>query len=144
MDVYPTIVRRERISYDMDSAREVTDWLATNGVAGTRLLTQEIAIPHGWRMNKSRMYRESVESIQQHIADHPISAHYAVVAEYLLNERSSKAVGIHLYIIDPAGSLVFSLDLNSRNPALQKAEPQSIADCTTLLIAVLEDEMLAN
>lgn len=143
LSVYPTIVRRENVAHDPESARRIANWFESHGLGRARLINQNVEIDGPWRINQSRMFRESVRSFEEHLESSPLDSHYGVMAEYLMG-GGTRVVGIHLYVIDPAGSPTFTIGLNSHDRVFELADPRSVEDCTALLISELEAEFLPN
>jgi hypothetical protein len=138
--VYPTFVRAEDGSYDGESASQIGEMLTAEGLAEVTPSDAEVPITGSWGMNQAKMLQESAVDFAAHVAEHPIETEYALLAEYLILGTGIPG-GIHCYIVDADGRLAFVVLLNSHWSEFSDADPQTIEDCTAVLIGVLREEL---
>ena len=138
--VFPAVVRRQAISYDENSAARIGEFLATQRLGQGTVSDVHVGISGPWHMNQARMLRESAEEFAFYVKDHPIETAYAVLPEYLLS-GSDAVHGIHGYIIDKNGKVAFVVLQNSKWPAFQGVNPQTVEDCTEVLVRALRESL---
>ncbi|NOG54285.1 MAG: hypothetical protein HND57_08145 [Planctomycetes bacterium] len=131
--VFPTIVRSSEVSHDVDAGKAAADYFTSNGLAA---VTWDEAglIPAGgtWGHNQAKMFRQSIESFAQYLADAPIKTDYAFVSEYLISSNG-RPVGVHGYLLKSDGTPAYGLLLNSHHEPFYETDPQTIEDATTVL-----------
>jgi hypothetical protein len=138
--VYPAVVRElgptVKTSWDMESAREIAEWLNGNGFGEARVSENkpEIAVKPG--MNQAKMFRAGIRSFGEWVRANPPETEYACVAEYLMM-RNGKAGGIHVYCVDRAGTPVFGSLSNSHWPEFKQVKPASVRDASRVAVGSL-------
>ena len=138
--VFPTFVRGEEPSYDGNSAGQIGEMLTEEGLAEVTLSEVEVPITGSWGMNQAGMLEESAEAFASYLAEHSMDTEYGLLAEFLIGGRGVP-VGIHCYVLDAQGRLTFVVLLNSHWSEFSEADPQTVEDCTDVLIGVLRDEL---
>lgn len=139
--VYPAFVRDgQEHRYDAVSAARIAGLLTDRGLADVTLSEAEIPITGGWHMDQSRMFRESTEALGGFVREHPIETDYALLAEHIIGGRGVP-VGIHCYVVDAEGTPALGVLLNSHWTEFSSANPQTVDDCTDVLLGVLEDRL---
>jgi len=141
--VFPTFVRALDTSYDEDAAREIGEFLTGEDLGDVALSTENVPIIGSWGMNQAKMLRESAEDFAGYVRDHPIETEYALLAEYLILGTGIPG-GIHCYVLDAQGRVAHVVLLNSHWSAFADADPQTVEDCTGVLIEVLRDDLKPN
>jgi hypothetical protein len=114
--------------------------LTAEGLAEVTLSEAEVPITGSWGMNQAKMLRESAEAFAAYIVEHPIETEYALLAEYLILGTGVPG-GIHCYILDGQGRVAYVVLLNSHWSEFSDADPQTVEDCTDVLIGVLREEL---
>ena len=141
--VFPAFVRSDGASYDADAAERIGEFLTADGLGDVTLSNEDVPITGSWGMNQAKMLRESAEDFAGYVRDHPIETEYALLAEYLILGTGIPG-GIHCYVLDAQGSVAHVVLLNSHWSAFADADPQTVEDCTGVLIEVLRDDLKPN
>lgn len=142
--VYPAVVRDgAESSYDVAGATELADFLAAEFVAEAKVSPEEVAVTGGWHSNEALMWQESAAALAAHVEAHPIDTAYAILPEYLILGNGPVG-GIHCYVVDAEGTLAYGLLLNSHHEEFQDADPQTVQDCTPVLMTALRNELKAD
>ena len=137
--VHPAYVRRADAassSYDLSAAARVAEALTAEGFATTRLCDAEVPLDGDWGRNQAAMWRASAASFAAFGTTHADDTEFLLVPEYLMG--SSKAGGVHAYVVNRTGDIVWGCHLNSHNDLFEKAAPTTPEDCTAVLVAYLE------
>jgi hypothetical protein len=136
--VYPTFVRDgQDHRYDAAAAQRIANMLERRG-AQVQRSEAEVPITGGWHMNEARMFRESTEALASFVRKNSIQTEYALLAEYIIGGRHVP-VGIHCYAVDAEGTPALGVLLNSHFTEFSSVNPQTVNDCTDILLGVLED-----
>ncbi len=139
--VYPAFVRQgKENAYEPGAAEAVGAFFADEGLATVTLSAEHVPITGGWHMNQARMLRESAEDFAKYVVEHDIQTDYALLPEYLTGS-SGGVGGVHCYLLDAEGTVAYAMLLNSHHKPFYEANPQTVADCTTVLIGVLHDDL---
>ncbi len=139
--VYPAFVRQgKENAYEPGAAEAVGAFFADEGLATVTVSQEQVPITGGWHMNQARMLRESAEDFAKYVVEHDIKTDYALLPEYLTGGKGHVG-GIHCYLLDAEGTVAYAMLLNSHHKPFQEADPQTIADCTAVLIGVLRDDL---
>jgi hypothetical protein len=139
--VFPTFIREgEQGRYDPESAQQIGEHLTSANLATVQVNSAEVPISSEWGMNQSKMLRESAADFSAYVQAHPIATDYALLAEYLLG-GGGKVMGIHLYVVDAGGTVAYAVLQNSHHPEFQAVDPQSLADCTEVLLRALAADL---
>ncbi|RMF80988.1 MAG: hypothetical protein D6744_07660 [Planctomycetota bacterium] len=141
--VFPACVRSRTAEYNHEVGAALAAYFNDSGFARATVSEQEPVLKTQWQMNQAKMWRQSAESFRAHIAEHPIDADYALLAEYLLLGDGGVG-GIHCYVVDRQGRLAEGLLLNSHHEEFSEANPQTIDDCTKVLEAVIDEAWRRN
>ena len=91
-----------------------------------------------------RKLRESAQAFADHILANPIVTEYGFLAEYIFLAGGGGVGDIHCYILDTSGIVAFVVLLNSHHEPFSAADPQSIEDCTSVLIDVVWDVLTSD
>lgn len=139
--VYPAFVRKgQEHSYEPGAAEAVGVFFADEGLATVTVSQEQVPITGGWGYNQARMLRESAADFAKYVVEHDIETDYALLPEYL-TFREGRVGGIHCYLLDAEGTVAYAVLLNSHHRPFYEADPQTVADCTTVLIGVLRDDL---
>ncbi len=139
--VYPAFVRQGREnSYEQGAAEAVGVFFADEGLGTVTVSQEQVPIIGGWHMNQARMLRESAKDFAKYVVAHDIETDYALLPEYLTGGEGYVG-GIHCYILDAEGTVAYAMLLNSHHKPFYEADPQTVADCTAVLIEVLRDDL---
>ena len=141
--IFPAVVRTAELAYDSTAASQIGEFITNDGLANVTLSDAQVPITGEWQSNQAAMLRESIADFAQYIADHPIETDYALLAEYLIGGLNLP-VGIHAYILNGQGQVADVVLLNSHWAPFADADPATVEDCTTVLIAVLDDELTTS
>ena len=142
MTVFPAFVRDGQESlYDESGAVRIGELFADEGLAEVTISQERVPITGPWHCNQARMLRESAAGFAGHLQDHPVDTGYALLPEYLLL-RDSVVGGIHCYIVDAENRLAYVVLQNSHWPIFTEVDPQTLDDCTEVLVRVLRQELL--
>jgi hypothetical protein len=142
--VFATYVRDgETPTYDPASAGEIGDLLANDGVATVTQDASEVPITSEWGMNEARMFQESLANFTAYLGEHPLTTEYGLLAEYLIGGQGVP-VGVHIYVVDGEGRCAYGTGVNSHHDAFNSVNPQNVADCTTIALNVLNDDLVAK
>ena len=136
--VFPAFVRGEDTSYDANTAEEVAGFFEAEQLAAASVSDQEVPITDPWGSNQAEMLRNSAASFAAHLNENPVETEFALLPEYLMGP--GYAVGIHCYIIDGEGRIAFAELLNSHHAPFSNADPQTVEDCTEVLMSVLRED----
>jgi hypothetical protein len=137
--VFPAFVRGEDTSYDANAAEEVAGFFEAEGLAAASASDQEVPISGSWGSNQAKMLRSSAVSFAACLGENPVGTEFALLPEYLMGP--GYAVGIHCYVIDSEGRIAFVELLNSHHAPFSNADPQTVEDCTEVLISVLREDL---
>ncbi|MHC4422395.1 MAG: hypothetical protein ACYS1E_17615 [Planctomycetota bacterium] len=135
--VYPAYSRRRAGEYDEAAAERLAGFLRAESLAEVTVSEEQMPITGPWHHNQARMLQESADSFAAYLRDHPIGTEYALLAEYLFGREV--AGGIHCYVLDAEGTVVYVVLLNDHWPPFAEAAPRTVDDCTDVLIDVLRD-----
>lgn len=151
--VYPAVVRTQTLAYDGSAATQIAAALNADGIANASATDVHAPLTGGWSHDQSRMWRESARAFADYVKAHPPGTPYAALPEYLLLGPGPAATsepsgapdrvnvgGIHLYVVDMEGRVVKGIGLNSHHKPFTDANPQSVADCTQVIIDRLRAE----
>ncbi|NOT00821.1 MAG: hypothetical protein HOP29_09355 [Phycisphaerales bacterium] len=137
--VFPAAVRGTTMTYDDHAAARLTESLNAAGLADATASDGHVPITGPWRMNQSRMWRDSAKEFGEYVRANPIGTRYALLPEYL--DGKTEVIGIHTYIVDAEGAVAFVVLLNSHWEEFSKVNPKTEGDCTAVLIDVLRDRL---
>jgi len=137
--VFPAAVRRSAVTYDDGASAKLADFLNKSGLADAKASNRHVQITGPWRHNQARMLKESAKEFGEYVRANTIETQYALLPEYLGGR--TEAGGIHAYIVDAQGTVVFQVLLNSHWPEFAKVKPKTEDECTTVLIDVLRDRL---
>lgn len=138
--VFPTVVRDGKtIRYDATEAQRVATYLTANDLAQVTVSADEVPIPGPWHMNEAQMFRESIEALQQYIAEHPVTTDYVLMVEVL--RGSTEVGGVHAYVLEKSGTPAFGELLNSHQKDFAAKKPKTAADATDVLLTVVDNEL---
>ncbi len=139
--IYPAFVRQgQESSYEPGAAEAVGEFFADEGLATVTVSQEQVPISGGWHMNQARMLRESAEDFAKYVVEHDVATDYALLPEYLTGSTGGVG-GIHCYLLDAEGTVAYAVLLNSHHRPFYEADPQTVADCTAVLIGVLRDDL---
>ncbi len=139
--IYPAFVRQGREhSYEPGAAEAVGEFFADEGLAAVTISQEHVPITGGWGHNQARMLRESAKDFATYVVERDIETDYALFPEYL-TFREGRVMGIHCYLLDAEGTVAYAVLLNLHHEPFYEADPQTVADCTTVLIGVLRDDL---
>ena len=137
--VFPAVKRSNALSYDHDAAAQIAAFLTGAQLGEVTVAAAEVPLDGGWHHNQARMLAESAASFAAYLKEHPVETEYALLAEYLFGR--SEVGGIHCYILDAEGRVADAVLLNSHHRPFADAQPKTVADCNTVLIKVLREEL---
>ncbi|UCF34604.1 MAG: hypothetical protein JSV78_04730, partial [Phycisphaerales bacterium] len=141
--VFPAYVRGEQGTdavYDADAAQAIAGFIDEEGLATVTVSDGEVPIAGPWHMNQAQMLAESAASFGGYLQDNPAESDYALLAEYLIGPRA--VMGIHCYVIDGDGRIAYVVLLNSHHSPFSEADPQTVEDCTEVLLSVLREDLV--
>ena len=144
--VFPAYIRYGEgdDSYDEDAATSLGLFFQDEDLAIVTLSEEKVPLQETWHSNQAQMLQESAQAFAAYILANPISTEYGVLAEYIFLAGSGSVGGIHCYILDTSGKLAFVVLLNSHHEVFSEADPQTIEDCTSVLIDVLRDILIPD
>lgn len=141
--VFPAYVRGEQDTdpvYDADAAQAIAGFIDEENLATVTVSDEQVPITGPWHMNQAQMLQESAASFGGYLEDNPAESDYALLAEYLLGPRT--VMGIHCYVIDGEGRIAYVVLLNSHHNPFSEADPQTVEDCTEVLLSVLREDLV--
>jgi hypothetical protein len=138
--VYPAYIRRRTGDYDDATAERLAEFLRAESLAQVTVSDERVLITGSWRRNQAGMLQESAEAFATWLDEHPIRTDYALLAEYLFGREA--VGGIHCYVLDAEGTVVYAVLLNDHWPAFAEVMPRTVDECTDVLIDVLRDSWL--
>jgi hypothetical protein len=138
--VFPSIVRSERLDYDVASQMELIAHFTKARLAKAYASGVEITVPSEPSYDQSRMWRASAEAFAAHIRNTRPDSDYALLAEFLMNGRG-EPIGIHAYVADAAGRLSYGVGLNSHHAVFSRNNPKTLADAIRVLLEYLEEDL---
>ena len=141
--VFPAFVRSGEGSYENNAASGIGDFLANEQLADVTISQEQVPVTGSWGSNQATMFRESAADLGAYVKEHSMDTRYALLPEYLIGGQGIP-VGIHCYVVDANGKLVFGVLLNSHWSVFTDADPQTIEDCTEVLVEALRPELLSE
>ena len=139
--VYPAFVRQGRENfYEPRAAEAIGVFFADERLATVTVSQEQVPITGGWGHNQARMLRDSAEDFAKYVVAHGIETDDALLPEYLTGGEGYVG-GIHCYMLDAEGTVAYAVLLNSHHKPFYEADPQTIADCTAVLIGVLREDL---
>lgn len=138
--VFPAFVRHGEPPYDESAAVSIGEFLTGEGLAEVATSQEQVPITGPWRHNQARMLRESAAEFAAYLKANPTATEYALLPEYLAGDWG--VGGIHCYIVDADNRLAFVVLQNSHWPVFREVNPQTIDDCTEVLIRVLRKSLV--
>ena len=90
--------------------------------------------------DSAKMLKESAEAFATYLAEHPVATEYALLPEYLLGRTT--VGGIHCYIVDAENRWAYAVLLNSHWEEFIEMNPQTVDDCTPVLIEALRGDLV--
>jgi len=135
--VYPAYIRRRTGAYDEAAAERLAEFLRAESLAQVTVSDEQVPITGPWHHGQPTMLRESAESFAAYVGDHPIATDYALLPEYLFGREA--AGGIHCYVLDAKGTVVYVVLLNDHWEPFAEVMPRTVDECTDVLINVLRD-----
>ncbi|MHC5006084.1 MAG: hypothetical protein ACYTGF_01865 [Planctomycetota bacterium] len=135
--VYPAYIRRRTGAYDEAAAERLAEFLRAESLAEVTVTDDQVPITGPWHRNQARMLRESAESFAAYVDENPIATDYALLGEYLFGREA--AGGIHCYVLDAEGTVVYVVLLNDHWEPFAEVMPRTVDECTDVLINVLRD-----
>ncbi len=137
--VFPAAVRRgATMSHDRHAATTIGAALSDASIAEVTVSDERVSIKGPWRMNQAKMLRESAADFAAHVREHPIETDYALLSEYLIG--GGGVGGVHCYILDADGTVVWAGLWNSHHEAFTEANLRTPDDCAAMLAKVLRSE----
>jgi len=99
-------------------------------------------------MNEARMWRDSAADFTKYLSDHPLETRYALLVEYLIGgkglESGGQVLGVHYYIARDDAVLAGGGLANSHHEDFNAVNPQTIADCTSVMKRLLNSRLKAR
>ncbi len=139
--VFPAFVRDgEEHRYSVSAARDIAAFLTDEKLAPAGVSDAEVPVTSKWGMNQARMFRDSLADFSAYVKEHPIETDYALLPEYLFGGRGAVG-GVHVYLVGADGVCAYAVLLNSHHEAFNDVNPQTVPDCTRLVLNVLRDEL---
>jgi hypothetical protein len=140
--VFPAFVRDgDGRRYDADAANAIGAFLAQEELATVTVSNAEVPITGQWGANQAKMFRDSAADLGNFVRQNPIQTDYALLPEYLIGGRELP-VGVHLYLVDAEGTVAYALLFNSHHQEFRDVDPQTVQDCTTILINRLRADLV--
>ncbi len=140
--VFPAFVREDDSAYDESAALSIGAFLTDEGLADVTVSTEQVPITGPWHSNQSQMLQESAAEFAAYLNDDPVDTEYALLPEYLFLGNNAGVGGVHCYIVDADNRLAFVVLQNSHWPIFTEVNPQTVDDCTTILIEVLRESLV--
>jgi hypothetical protein len=134
--VYPTILRRDTISHDADSARRLADELERAGLARVEVSADEVPVTAGWTPNQAAMWNRSLAEFRGWLAAHPAGADHLLLVECLLQPNDLLA-GVHVYLVDREGRVALRRLYNSHREEFKAVARRGLSGCTDLALQTL-------
>jgi len=140
--VFPAYVRDgQENRYEDGAAAPIGQFFADENLATASISEEHVPITGPWHSNQAQMLEESAEAFAAYLAEHPVATEYALLPEYLLLGGSAVG-GIHCYIVDAENRLAYVVLLNSHWEVFIEMNPQTVDDCTPVLIEALREDLL--
>jgi hypothetical protein len=141
--VFPAYVRDgQQNRYEDAAAPPIGQLFVDEDLATVTVSEEHVPITGPWHSNQAKMLTESAEAFASYLAEHPVATEYALLPEYLLLGGSGAVGGIHCYIVDAENRLAYVVLLNSHWDVFIEMNPQTVADCTPVLIEALREDLL--
>lgn len=138
--VFPAFVRDGEPPYDENAAVSIGEFLTDEGLAEVAISQEQVPITGPWHNNQARMLRESAAEFAEYLKANPTATQYGLLPEYLAGDWG--VGGIHCYIVDADNRLAFVVLQNSHWPIFTEVNPQTVDDCTEVLIRVLRESLV--
>jgi len=121
--VFPAYIRQHKSSsYDSAAAASIAAFLRNEGFAEAVLSNEKVPISGAFRVNQSRMFRETSREFASYLRVNPIQTRYALITEYLMTGNEGVG-GVHCYVIRKDGMRAFGVLLNSHHKSFAQAAP---------------------
>jgi hypothetical protein len=145
LTVYPVMLRSGSASakFDRALAVQLAERLRRRGLTVT-VVDAEPPLHSEPGFNQAALFRENALAFGEYVAKRqpPLkSGEYALQPELLLN-ASGAPIGVHGYIVTPAGELAGGLGLNSHHEAFQIVNPRTPQDGLEVLLRAFDEEYL--
>ena len=141
--VFPAFVRdADERYYDAESAGLIGAFLAGDDLADVTVSEMQVPITGPWHSNQAQMLQESAAAFAAYLEENPPETDYALLAEYIFLGGEGGVGGIHCYILDDDRSVAYVVLLNSHHKEFSDANPETVADCTDVLIGILRDDLV--
>ena len=85
--------------------------------------------------------RDSAADFSSYLRVNPIATEYGMLAEYLTGGRGAP-VGVHAYLMNEKGTCAYAVLLNSHHAVFNDVDPETIDDCTTILLNQLRQDLV--
>jgi hypothetical protein len=90
--------------------------------------------------SQPKTLNESAAAFAAYLAKHPVATEYALLPEYLLGRKT--VGGIHCHIVDAQNRWTYAVLLNSHWKEFKEMKPQTVEDCTPVLIEALRGRLM--
>ncbi|MCK4340794.1 MAG: hypothetical protein KAY37_03615 [Phycisphaerae bacterium] len=138
--VFPAFVRdADQARYDADAARRIGAFFTDEKLAVVTVAEAEVPITGPWGMDQAKMFRNSVAEFSAYLLQNPLETNYALLSEYMIGGRGIP-IGVHVYLLDAEGTCAYAVLLNSHHQAFNDVDPQTVEDCTQMVLNVLREE----
>ena len=139
--VFPASLRDGKGGRHHDAAaNELANFLNAEKLATAEASAAHIPLSGSASYSQTKIYSASIREFRAWLRDHPITADYAVLPEYLLDGQD-RPIGVHAYVLNRDGAEAFGIILNSHHPSYKTIKPQKIDDATRVLIEGLRAEL---
>lgn len=141
--VYPAYLRMSNgADYSEAAAKQIAEFFDQRHLATVSIANDQVPIGGEWKMNQSKMLRESIAAFQSYLRDHPPQTDYAFLAEYLLvTGEHSGVIGVHGYLLDREGRVACAVGVNSHHDSFNEVNPKTVDDCTLVLLKSIAPDL---
>jgi len=123
--VFPVhVVKGKDIEHDAGLARRLAAYIGNRGWARPAVSKGPVEVPVQWGRNQASMYKRSVAAFSEAVAASGIATDYALLVEILGNADEDWVGGVHVYLVDAAGTPVTGQLCNSHHPEFKEVDPK--------------------
>lgn len=142
--IYPTVVadrlRLGQATYHPDEARKLGEWVTSTSNVTIKYSDDHLRSTAAWGDDYRGGPHDGIESLKAHVQANPVATDFAGVAVYQITPESG-ATAIYLFMVTKEGKLARWFWANRRNKVFRDANPRTPADCTNLLVNIIDDRV---
>ena len=142
--IYPTVVADPvmpgQATYHPDEARKLGEWVALTSNITIKYSDDRLRSVTPWDAEYHGA-RDGIEALKAHVQANPVTTDFAVAAVYQIYPEGGGATAIYMFMVTKDGKLARWFWSNRRNKGFRDASPRTPADCTNLLVNIIDDRV---